>query len=314
MPVSTMDELGKTVLIGSGAIGTSLRQSGTKNDEPVELINLRQPEAVLNLHRAYRDAGAQILVTNTFAANKIIFGDNNIEDLCDETNRVAVALAREAGESQCLIWASIGPLGLGLRIEDYRDDALVNIYRSQCRKLLEADALLLETFVDPREAKAALQAAAETGLPVIFQMGNLGGGLRRWDRVDQLLNEALRSGAIAVGANCSHPDDIIRLITYIGDHTHLPITVSPNAGHPRIERGVVKYEFTPDDFAAIAGKLADSGAAVIGGCCGTTPDHIRLAAAAVGQRTVKARTHSRATLKSVEAGRSACSTRRQQDT
>jgi len=90
MSDSIMHALGRTVLIGSGAIGTSLRLAGGKNDEPVELQNLRQPSAVRNLHIAYREAGSRILVTNTFAANKIVFGDSGIADLCDETNRMAV--------------------------------------------------------------------------------------------------------------------------------------------------------------------------------------------------------------------------------
>jgi len=291
MTNSILPEPGQTILIGSGAIGTCLRQAGARSDEPVELQNLRQPEAVRDLHRAYREAGSQILVTNTFAANRIVFGDNNVENLCDETNRRAVTLAREAGGEVCRIWASVGPLGLGLRLEDYPDTALLEIYRSQCRMLTDADALLLETFVDLREARAALGAACETGLPVIFQMGNIGGGARRWDRVDRLLNEAHLAGAAAVGANCSFPDDILRLVSYIAVHTSLPVTVSPNAGHPRIERGIVAYEFTPDDFALLAEKLAETGVAVIGGCCGTTPEHIRRAAAVIGQRPVADRPH-----------------------
>jgi len=292
MPDSIIQMLGRTVLIGSGAIGTSLRQAGGQSDEPVELLNLRQPEVVRNLHAAYRAAGSQILVTNTFAANRMLFADNGVADLWLDVNRRAVELAREAGGSQCLIWASVGPLGLGLRLEDYTDDALGDIYRSQCSELRGADAILLETFVDVREARAALGAASATGRPVIFQIGNIGGGARRWDRVDQLLAEAHRAGVAAVGANCSFPDDILRLVSYILAHTSLPVTVAPNAGHPRIERGVVQYEFSPDAFAVLAGKLAEAGAAVIGGCCGTTPEHIRKAAAVIGRRPVATRPHA----------------------
>ena len=289
MPDSLMQELGCSVLISSGAIGTCLRQASGIGDEPVELLNLRQPETVRSLHAAYRKAGSRILVTNTFAANTIFFGEAGIGELCKETNRAGVALARKAGGSECLIWASMGPLGLGLRLEDYPADALLGVYRSQCEALGEADALLLETFVDLREARAALQAAAETGLPIIFQIGNTGGGSQRWERVDQLLAEAHRVGVIAVGTNCYHPDEIVRVASYIGAHTDLPLTASPNAGHPRIERGLVKYEFTPDDFAATAVALADAGAAVIGGCCGTTPEHIRKMASVLGSRAVLSR-------------------------
>jgi len=281
-----MNELGRNVLIGSGAIGTCLRQAGGKGDEPVELLNLRQPETVKSLHAAYRAAGSQILVTNTFAANALVFGDAGAADLCGQTNRAGVALARAAGGSQCLVWASVGPLGLGLRLEDYPDDALLAIYRDQCTALRAADALLLETFVDVREARAALAAAAATGLPVIFQIGNTGGGSERWHRIDQLLREAHQANVMAVGTNCYHPDEIVRVASYIGAHTGLPVTASPNAGHPRIERGAVAYEFSPDDFASAAVLLAGAGAAVIGGCCGTTPDHIRRMAQVLGLREV----------------------------
>ncbi len=289
MPDSIMKELGRSVLIGSGAIGTCLRQDSGAGDEPIELLNLRQPEAVTTLHAAYRSAGSRILVTNTFAANSVAFGDAGFGELCQETNRTGVALARKAGDSECMIWASIGPLGLGLRLDDYPADVLLGIYRDQCEVLSGADALLLETFVDLREARAALQAAAETGLPIIFQIGNTGGGSQRWEQVDQLLFEAHRVGAVAVGTNCYHPDEILRVASYIGARTDLPLTASPNAGHPRIERGLVKYEFTPDDFGAAAVTLSDAGVAVIGGCCGTTPDHIRRVASVLGSRAVTSR-------------------------
>jgi len=284
-----MRELGGNVLISSGAIGTCLRQASGTGDEPVELLNLRQPEMVRSLHAAYRSAGSRILVTNTFAANTLVFGDAGVAELCEETNRAGVALAREVGGSECMVWASMGPLGLGLRLDDYAADTLLDVYRNQCKTLGAADALLLETFMDVREARVALQAATETGLPVIFQIGNTGGGSQRWNRVDQLLQEAHRAGAIAVGTNCYHPDEIVRVVSYIGAHTDLPLTASPNAGHPRIERGVVTYEFTPDDFAAAAVSLSAAGVAVIGGCCGTTPDHIRRMADVLGQRAVMSR-------------------------
>ena len=284
-----MNELGRTVLVGSGAIGTCLRKAGGRIDEPVELLNLREPALVRNLHAAYRDAGSQILVTNTFAANALILGEAGADDLCDDVNRAGVTLAREAGGAQCLVWASVGPLGLGLRLEDYPDGALEEIYRRQCLALVEADALLLETFVEPREAKAALAAAAATGRPVIVQIGNTGGGGQRWERVDCLLAEARLANVVAVGTNCRHPNEIVRVAAYLAAHTDWPVTASANAGHPQIERGAVTYEFSPDDFAAFALELADAGAAVIGGCCGTTPYHIRKLSEALRGRAVAPR-------------------------
>jgi len=290
MSHSLIQELGHSVMIGSGAIGTCLRQAGGAGNEPVELLNIRYPEMVRNLHIDYRKAGSQILVTNTFAANAVALGEAGFGELVKEISRAGVTLAREAGGRECVIWASVGPLGLGLRLEDYTDDVLLGIYREQCGMLGDADALLLETFINLREAHAALQAASETGLPVIFQIGNTGGGNLKWHRVDQLLVEAERARVVAVGTNCHHPDEIVRMASYIGARTNLPLTASPNAGHPKIERGLVAYEFTPDDFAAAAQALYEAGASVIGGCCGTTPDHIRRVAKMLGGKIVQPRT------------------------
>jgi len=149
-------------LIGSGAPGTCLRQVGPTGDEPVELLNIRQPGTVKSLHAAYVAAESQILVTNTFAANALEFSDVGVAELSEEANRAGVSLVREAGGSECLVWASVGPQGLGLRHDDYSADTLPDIYRRQCVALGDADALLLETFVDVREAQAVLQAAAKT--------------------------------------------------------------------------------------------------------------------------------------------------------
>lgn len=289
MTHTILDKLGRIMLIGSGAMGTCLRRAGGRSDEPVELLNLRQPDAVKNLHAAYRRAGSHILVTNTFAANALVLGDAGVDEMCEDVNRAGVALAREAGGPECLVCASVGPLGLGLRLEDYPAAALEDIYRRQCLALCEADAILLETFVELREARAALTAASDTGLPVIFQIGNTGGGAQRWSRIDSLLNETHRSNVIAVGTNCHHPNEIVRVASYIAARTDLPVTASANAGHPQIERGWVTYEYSPDDFAAFALALADAGVAVIGGCCGTTPDHIRKLSEVLAGRVVTPR-------------------------
>lgn len=270
-----MTDLGKRILIGSGAVGTVLRRGQELSGEPVELMNLRRPEAILALHRAYREAGSQILVTNTFAANRLLLEDGGAADQCRRINETGVALARKAAGDACLVWASVGPLSLGLRHEDYPEAQLEEVYAGQCGALAAADAIVLETFIDPREARAALKTAAATSLPVIFQVGHTGRGRNRWTTIDVLLAEAEAAGASAVGANCQHPDDIVDVAAYLLSRTRLPVTASANAGNPSIERGLVRYEFTPKDFTGIAIRLAALGVSVIGGCCGTTPDHIR---------------------------------------
>ena len=281
-------QLGGSILIGSGAVGTVLRRGQALSGEPVEQMNLRRPEAVLALHRAYREAGSRIILTNTFAANSLLLTENGAESLCHKINEAGVALAREAAGDECLVWASVGPLSLGLRHEDFPEEQLHEIYAGQCAALAGADALVLETFIDPREARAALKAAAATGLPVIFQVGHTGRGQNRWTTIDVLLAEAEAAGAVAVGTNCQHPDDIVEVASCLLAKTRLPVTASPNAGNPRIERGLVTYEFSPADFAAVAERLAALGVSVIGGCCGTSPDHIRAIAPLIAGRPVRA--------------------------
>ncbi|MFH1708803.1 MAG: homocysteine S-methyltransferase family protein [Planctomycetota bacterium] len=288
-----MDRLNKTLLIGSGSIRTVLRERSAPG-VPVELLNLREPGAVRALHAAYREAGSDILVTNSFAANPLVLEEAGAPGACAAVNRAGVALAREAATGTCLVWGLVGPLGLGLRIEDYSDAALAGIYGEQCQALAGADALLLETFSEPREARAALATAAATGRPVIFQVGNTGAGPKRWERIDALLDLARQAGAVAVGVNCLHPDEIMRAAAYIAGRYDLPLSVAPNAGNPRIERGLVRYEFQPEAPAVVGERLAGLGAAVVGGCCGTTPDHIRRLAAALKGRAVVARPRARA--------------------
>ncbi|MBN2468728.1 MAG: homocysteine S-methyltransferase family protein [Deltaproteobacteria bacterium] len=281
-----LTQLGRDILIGSGAIGTCLRQQGGMAGDSVEMLNLQRPEAVTTLHREYKQAGSRILITNTFAANPLLLEDGGEADRCQSINRAGVRLAKEIAGSECMVWASVGPLSLGLRHDDFETDELVRLFSLQCQAVTDADALVLETFTDPREATTALTAAAVTGLPVIFQIGNIGAGRDRWKRIDLLLGVALDAKVFAVGTNCQHPDDIVKTVRYLAAHTSLPLTAAPNAGNPRIDRGLVTYDFSPKDLGDVGERLADAGAAVVGGCCGTTPDHIRRLASVIGGRKV----------------------------
>ena len=281
-----MKELGRTILIGSGAIGTSLRKLVSAGNDPVELLNLRDENDVYNLHKAYLNAGADILITNTFSANSLALSEIGMESKCRLINEKGVAIARDAAEDKAMVWASVGPLNLGLRIEDYSDEQLFAIYQEQCSYLKDADALVLETFVEPREASAAVNAALTIKLPVIFQIGNTGRGPSQWQRIDKLLEIATRPGITAVGVNCRHPKDILKVFLYISAKTNLPLTASANAGNARIERGVITYEFSPSDMESIGRSLADMGASVVGGCCGTTPEHIKALSGAIKGMTV----------------------------
>ena len=287
--IPSMADLGSTVLIGSGAIGTMLRAAHDAETPLVETRNLQAPETVRALHRAYRAAGSRVLVTNTFAANPVLLAEAGVEAESRAVNEAGVAAAREAAEGQCLVWASVGPLSLGLRLDDFSHEQLLRAYSEQCEALRGADAILLETFVEPREAAAALDAACATGLPVIFQVGNTGRGASGWRRIDALLALASKAGARAIGANCRHPDEIVEVVRYLAARTPLPITAAPNAGTPSIDRGRVTYAYSPDAFLEVARTLCELGVAVVGGCCGTTPDHVARIASALSGRPVASR-------------------------
>ena len=164
-------EFGQTLSIGHGALGTMLRQGPRAALTVVEELNQTDPEFVRRLHAEYRTAGAGLLITNTFGANPIALSEIGRADDTAALNAAGVDLARSIAESDVPVWASIGPLDLGLRLDDYTPDLLREAYAVQARALKDADAFLLETFRDPREAEAALAAVSAFGKPVIFQIG-----------------------------------------------------------------------------------------------------------------------------------------------
>ncbi len=271
--------------VGSGAVGSCLRTGA--GPEPVELWNLRQPDRVRALHAAYLAAGSQILVTNTFAAQRPALEMADCADRVGDINRAGVALAREAAQDRAWVWASVGALGLGLALDDFSDADLMEVYREQCGALCAADALLLETFADVREARAALAAASEVGRPIIFQLGPMAAGAGRWERAAELVRLA-EPRAVALGCNCRNPTEVAEVIRFLAGLTRLPLTAAPNAGQPRIERGAVTYELNPDAFARAADPVVAQGVVVFGGCCGTTPAHIRAVALALAGRAISA--------------------------
>ncbi len=276
-----------TVRIGSGALGTVLRQEHRASLPAVEGLNLTEPEVVRRLHADYRDAGADILITNTFAANPIALQDAGLADQTAIINTTGVALARAAAGMAIPVWASIGPLDLGLRLDDFSSDQLRAAYAVQCQALRAADALLLETFREPREAEAALAEATATGLPVVFQIGRVGWGPSGLARFDSLCTLALQYRVATLGVNCCHPREALEMIRRLAGRTSRPITVAPNAGMPELVRGLVRYELDPAAFVVWAERLVEAGASLVGGCCGTTPAHIAALAQALRGRPVR---------------------------
>jgi len=270
-----------------GAIGTELYQRGVFINVSYDEVNLKRPELVRDVHRAYRAAGAEVLETNTFGANRVRLDRFSLGDRVYEINRAGAELAREIAADDRYVAGSIGPLGI--RIEPYgptaRDEAR-DFFREQATALADGgvDVFIIETFGDLSEIEQAILGCRDAGdLPIIAQMAVSpdGNTVYGYDpaRIAHHLNEA---GADVIGLNCSvGPALILKAIQKMAKVTNRPLSAMPNAGLPREIEGRKIYMASPDYFAEYTRRLIQAGARFVGGCCGTTPEHIRAMAAQV---------------------------------
>lgn len=297
----------KRLLLLDGAIGTLLQNEGLPPGEPPDGFNLYNPGAVRAAHAAYVAAGADIILTNTFGATRRRLEPYRLASRADEINRAAVALARDAAGEKAWVAGDIGPLGeypepLG---EVPFDDAYRDFYR-QARALAGGgvDLIVVETMSDVREAKAAVVAAraAFDGPIIAFMTFEDGGRTVTGTPPDVAAVTLVAAGADAVGANCSvGARELVPVVRAIAAAVDVPVCAEPNAGLPTLVAGKTVFKQTPAQFASWAGKLAAAGAAIIGGCCGTTPEHVRAAAAAI--KGVKPFARRRRERRSTLAGR-----------
>jgi methionine synthase I (cobalamin-dependent)/5,10-methylenetetrahydrofolate reductase len=275
------------VYLFDGAMGTMLYSRGFFINKCYDELNLREPDAVLQVHRDYVKAGAEILETNTFGANRVKLQAFGIAEELLNINTRAVELARKAAGDSVYVAGAIGPLGI--RIEPYGPtglDEAREIFREQATALVEAgvDLILLETFSNASEIEQAIYAAKDVcTLPIIAQMtiGNDGRtifGLTPEDIAKRL--EA--AGADVVGLNCSvGPDVMLDAVEAMASVTSRKISCQPNAGLPREIYGRQIYMASPEYMGKYAKRLIYKGVKFLGGCCGTTPEHIKLMADAV---------------------------------
>ena len=276
-----LERLHNEVLVGDGAIGTMLYAKGVGLDVNFEHLNLVRPELVLELHGEYIAAGAQVVETNTFGANYTRLQAIGLGRKVGEINIQGARLARQAAAGHDVYVAgSVGPL---VRIKGEEQELspaeTLDMFREQCLALAEGgvDLFLLETFSDPGQMKAALAAARETGLPVIASMAYLEGGRSAGGAELEVVTAALAAaGADAIGVNCgAGPLEVLRNVRRMALVTELPLAAYANSGFPEYVDGRYIYRATPDYFADMALEMARAGAGLVGGCCGTTPDHIR---------------------------------------
>ena len=278
MGTSFLERVRGEVLVGDGAIGTMLYAKGVSLEANFEHLNLVRPELVLELHGEYLAAGAQVIETNTFGANFVKLAAIGLGGKVAEINRQGALIARRAAAGRdAFVAGSIGPLGRGKA--ELTPAEVQECFRIQAAALAEGgvDLLLLETFGELEELESAVRAAKETGLPVVSSLAfgegsRLSGGIGAEDAALRLV----AAGADMVGANCgAGPLELLATLKRVAAVTDFPLAAYPNSGFPEYVDGRYIYRTTPDYFAAMALEMVAAGAALVGGCCGTTPEHIR---------------------------------------
>ena len=282
---------GRRHLLFDGGMGTMLQRAGMPAGARPELLNLTDPDMILGVQRAYVEAGAEVITSNTFGANASkLAGKATVE----EVFRAAVHIARAAGARY--VAGDIGPTGALLRpLGTLSFDEAYDLFAEEARAAEEAgcDLIVIETMTDLAEARAAVIAAKEhTRLPIFCTMTFEEDGrtfLGTSPEAAAVTLDAL--GADVVGINCSlGPDQIRPFLARMLAVTEKPIMVQANAGLPHVEAGATVYDIAPEAYAQGVARMVDDGAALIGGCCGTTPDFIRLLADIVRDRAPRDRT------------------------
>jgi len=274
----------RKIVIADGAWGTELTRYGLTAGEPPESWNLTRPEAVRAVASAYVAAGADLILTNSFGGSRLKLERMGLAERTREINRRAAELSREAAGEKVLVFASVGPTGELLEpLGQVSEETLVTTFTEQIEALVEggADGVVIETMSDLREAEAAMRAARAVGnrtavACMTFNKDRKGYATMMGIRPDQAARALTETGADLVGANCGGgADAMVEVITAMRQATHLPLWAKPNAGLPEIVKGRTVFRQSPDEMARYLDALREAGARVIGGCCGTTPEHIR---------------------------------------
>jgi methionine synthase I (cobalamin-dependent) len=285
-----LDAFRDDTTVTDGGWSTLLQARGMPTDVPAELANLTHPHLVEGLARDYVAAGARFITTNTFSANRFVFERRAPEQDLGEINRAGAALAKKiAAEGGALAAGSIGPSGKILAVGEVKETELAEAFTAQAAALAEggADVIVLETFSELAEILVALEAVQQAaGLPVIASMSFDSGPQRTRTMMGARAEDCAAAleevGADAVGCNCgSGIATFLPIVVALRANTSLPLWVKPNAGLPELVDGRVVYRQTPDEFGHHVPELLKAGANIIGGCCGSSPDHIKRVSALV---------------------------------
>lgn len=290
----------ESVVVFDGAMGTMLYNKGVFINQCYDELNVRAPDLVREVHAAYAAAGAEVLETNTFGANHVKLAQYGLEAQVGDLNRAAARIARDAAGESRLVAGAIGPLGI--RLEPYGPTALDEARRFFAEQMAAlrdggVDCFIIETFSDLDEIAQAVAAAREVdpSLPVIAQMTVGTDGRTPFGATpDDVARRLDALGADVIGLNCSvGPQGILEAIERMVPVAHRKLSAQPNAGMPRDVGGRSMYMASPEYMATYARHLVQAGAKIVGGCCGTTPQHIK--AIADGVRPLSPRIGNRGT-------------------
>lgn len=271
----------KGPIILDGATGSNLMAKGMPMGVCPEDWIYHHKEAIVSLQKAYVEAGTQILYAPTFTANRIKLAEYDMEDRLEELNRAMVRYSREAAGDRAFVAGDLTMTGRQLYpVGDLMFEDLVDVYKEQVRAILKegVDLFVIETMMSLQECRAALLAVKETcDLLVMISLTYNEDGRTLYGTSPEIAMVVLEHmGADIVGVNCSTgPLAMIPLVKAMLPYADIPIMVKPNAGMPELENGETVYKMTPEEFADACEQLIDVGAAVVGGCCGTRPDHIK---------------------------------------
>lgn len=270
-----------SILLIDGAMGTHLETSGL---EMGGQNCISHPSVVLSAHKSYSDTGCDILTTNTLTMNRISIETHGPDLDVKEVNLSGVRLAKEAASRKQYVLGDISSTGQLLEpYGDYSEERFYNTFREQAEYLLEGgvDGFIVETILDLREALCALRACRDvSSLPVLvslsFQTAEDGGRTVMGSRAGESAVSLVEAGASAVGANCGNldPHETSIIIRIMRECVEAPLIAQPNAGKPHLADDKTIFEMTPDDFVRGINECIKAGATIVGGCCGTTPEHI----------------------------------------
>jgi len=302
------ERLESGVILSDGAIGTYLHEQGVPMDRCFAELCLTDGPAIEAVHREYVDAGAEILTTNSYGANRVQLDRQGLAGDLRRINIAAARLARQASEHRCYVAGAIGPLGAAMeplgRVG--RDEALT-VFREQAEALAEGgvDLIVIETISDLEEFEVALQGAREAcDLPVVVHKTFTEDGRTLMGELPhEVVARAAAAGAVAVGANCTvGPQRMVDIIERMAERAEIPLSALPTAGLPRLVDGQVRYHAEPAYMGRYARLIAEAGATIIGACCGSKPEHIAAMAGELATFEATARRTVVAVREDVETG------------